>query len=429
MNKRLFFTGGEPKIRYDQILFTSEATREFIQKFHGYFDDDYILSGCVLSGSTVSEGYVVIGSEVIKVDEHEKTNTHFEIVTTYDPDGDKVFNNGIARQTLQIKRATVTASSGTLEFSTARRWWDLVTYLIANYSTEQFASANIPNLDASKITTGSLGVDRIPGLPASKISSGVLDLARTPDYPASKVTSGTFNEARIPQPDFVEAYRGTRDDVFMTPEDVRRASERNLYVWNTNSLSFLLEDQYSIVQITSSVTSGDLRLPNPANSWSQGRQIRIYSSGGNGIQIKQYNGTNIVSSFNSFYYLILECIGSSWVNVYYQTIPIACPFIYINNVFVDEILKNQWFEENYKVDTIDVTNSVNVGRNILKLTEEKEEITYIDYLHVIIDGKVSKKLFTERRVMETGTEYTFVFDVPENYNKVEISAKGYYIPL
>jgi hypothetical protein len=48
---------------------------------------------------------------------------------------------------------------------------------------------DIPNLDATKITTGILGVDRIPGLAASKIVSGTLDAARIPSLSWNKITT------------------------------------------------------------------------------------------------------------------------------------------------------------------------------------------------------------------------------------------------
>jgi len=69
-------------------------------------------------------------------------------------------------------------------------------------------AAEIPNLDASKITTGSLSADRIPGLAANKITTGTFDDARMPstvlnsnvdltNLSATNLTSGTVNIARL----------------------------------------------------------------------------------------------------------------------------------------------------------------------------------------------------------------------------------------
>ena len=69
------------------------------------------------------------------------------------------------------------------------------------------AASDIPNLAASKITSGTLGAARIPNLDASKITSGTMDASRIgsgtlgasriPNLAASKITSGTFATARI----------------------------------------------------------------------------------------------------------------------------------------------------------------------------------------------------------------------------------------
>lgn len=56
--------------------------------------------------------------------------------------------------------------------------------------------ARIPNLPASKTTSGTFSADRIPGIPASKVTSGAFDIARIPNMPASKITSGTLPVAR-----------------------------------------------------------------------------------------------------------------------------------------------------------------------------------------------------------------------------------------
>lgn len=57
----------------------------------------------------------------------------------------------------------------------------------------------VPNLDATKITTGLLAAARIANLPASKITYGEFSTARIPSLPASKITSGTLSDERIPR--------------------------------------------------------------------------------------------------------------------------------------------------------------------------------------------------------------------------------------
>ncbi len=57
--------------------------------------------------------------------------------------------------------------------------------------------AGLTDLDASKITSGTLNVARIPGLDTSKITSGTLHSDRIPGLDASKITSGTLADARL----------------------------------------------------------------------------------------------------------------------------------------------------------------------------------------------------------------------------------------
>jgi hypothetical protein len=57
-------------------------------------------------------------------------------------------------------------------------------------------AANVPNLDASKITTGTLGAARVPNLDASKITTGTFPASVIPDLSAAKITSGTLPNAQ-----------------------------------------------------------------------------------------------------------------------------------------------------------------------------------------------------------------------------------------
>lgn len=59
-----------------------------------------------------------------------------------------------------------------------------------NASWRKLTAADIPNLDAGKITSGAFGVDRIPNLNASKITAGTLDIGRIPTITPAKGGTG-----------------------------------------------------------------------------------------------------------------------------------------------------------------------------------------------------------------------------------------------
>ena len=78
---------------------------------------------------------------------------------------------------------------------------------------ESLDADDIPNLPASKITSGTFGTARIPDLNASKITAGTLGDARIPNLNASKINAGTLGTARIPDLPYVSVgTSGTHTD-------------------------------------------------------------------------------------------------------------------------------------------------------------------------------------------------------------------------
>ena len=97
----------------------------------------------------------------------------------------------------------------------------------------------IPNIDANKIATGSLGADRIPNLSADKI------------------TSGTFADARLSQSS-VQQYASTFDDNKIVNDistlALRQASDANRGAYNTNSQSVDVFQDDTGIDTTTNVT-------------------------------------------------------------------------------------------------------------------------------------------------------------------------------
>src|SRR5210317_583765 len=123
----------------------------------------------------------------------------------------------------------------------------------------------IPNLDANKIATGSLGADRIPNLSADKI------------------TSGTFADARLSQSS-VQQYASTFDDNKLVNDistlALRQASDANRSSYNTNSQSVdVFQDATGIDTTTNTFRSADeyISSSGTTDEYETGDKRSVYS--------------------------------------------------------------------------------------------------------------------------------------------------------
>lgn len=98
-------------------------------------------------------------------------------------------------------------------------------------------SACIPNLNASKITAGTLDVDRIPNISAGKITSGTISTAR---LDASVITTGNFSSKTL------------------STGNLSVTSGGNIGIWTVNSNNYLyaISGSYGVSLSATSVSHG-----------------------------------------------------------------------------------------------------------------------------------------------------------------------------
>ena len=112
---------------------------------------------------------------------------YVSLATAYNSSSPVTFD-GSANKALPVTGALPIANGGTGKTTAAEAWTALGGGAIGKLSS--LDAGNIPNLDASKINSGTLSAERIPNLNASKITAGTLDSDRLPTVPVSKGGTG-----------------------------------------------------------------------------------------------------------------------------------------------------------------------------------------------------------------------------------------------
>jgi hypothetical protein len=145
-----------------------------------------------------------------------------------------------------------------------------------------------------------------------------------------------------------------------------------------------------------------------------------------------------------------DYVGAVQVRVNYSTSPYLYTFTKgLFRKLTDFIPGATSIDKKY-TQFIDITEIADVtnGKLFLKITEELDEITYLDRIYLRIDEhkeleiNIIEKLDTTRSQlikqllkdsdnkyleMKTGDEYILEFNIPESYQKIEFAAEGYYV--
>jgi len=111
--------------------------------------DDFLVSGCVLSGSnptkSLTAGWVMLGGELLEVaarsgDINDANDNRIILSTSFDATGDKTLLNGATAQTYQKRRGIVSGTSGNIDIRTPKRIMDLRddTYTTPTFSAGDF---------------------------------------------------------------------------------------------------------------------------------------------------------------------------------------------------------------------------------------------------------------------------------------------------
>jgi len=282
--------------------------------------------------------------------------------------------------------------------------------------TSTLSAFQIPNLDASKITTGTLSTLRIPSLDASKITTGTLSTSRIPSLDASKITSGTFSADRIPSLDSSKITSGTLNSARIPSLDASKITTGTLSINRIPTIT------YSKLDILNYI-----RLVNNASNTVGTSTSSVLSAINNG----GYVGTRPI--FRSY-------LKGAYTNFELQHQfdgQIACPYVYIEynekKLFVNEILKEARYTFGEKTETLRIPEFI-IQSNKLKLyiTEEKDEVTFINSI-LLTDGSKTLKPdidFSKDLVLRKGELIELSFNI-KDFDKKNISlvATGFYLPL
>lgn len=179
MDEKLTFTGGEPDINFDDLDRNNKANRKALTEALRAYGDNYKIAGVISAAapSSVTAGYVMLDGEILQVDAHTATGNYFEKVTTFDPAGDKTFNDTTPRQTWAKHRATQTSAGITNLGYSSPRFGDVIATLLratASAAASTTQSGIQENATAAEAQAGSSAALTVTPNALLSITGGVL---------------------------------------------------------------------------------------------------------------------------------------------------------------------------------------------------------------------------------------------------------------
>jgi len=197
MDEKLTFTGGEPDINFDDLDRNNKANRKALTEALRAYGDNYKIAGVISAAapSSVTAGYVMLDGEILQVDAHTATGNYFEKVTTFDPAGDKTFNDTTPRQTWAKHRATQTSAGITNLGYSSPRFGDVIATLL-RATASAFATTVLAG-----IVEKALAAEVLSGAADKYIDAALLQSHgawQTPSYTAahSDYTVGDYSGLR-----------------------------------------------------------------------------------------------------------------------------------------------------------------------------------------------------------------------------------------
>ena len=161
--------------------------------------------------------------------------------------------------------------------------------LVASNLVGTISTSQVPNLDASKITSGSLDPARVPALDAAQIGSGVFRTERIPGLDAGKIVSGTIEAGRLPSLDASMIGSGTLDAARLPGLDGSRVTSGTIHPARLPGLdaSQIASGRFDASFLPSNVAYTDTDLAATRNELSAqiaelSQRVDTMSSGGGG---------------------------------------------------------------------------------------------------------------------------------------------------